>query len=289
VDVRAQSGRVIAIPAPRDDDSEDVHWALSAATTLWDRGEEAEALKWLRRAAGAAADRDADQRAVELFKAAADVASVIEGRARRPREAAPQRGTDPTPLVRRAPKNLTPPIPPAARIAIAERFPELKLPEGGEEDTVIRPEEMLRRALMAIDPDYARRTDWTVEAPPTEVDDASELDSDDFESDDGVQRAASSGAPEDPGDPAASDEEETQATTRRRRHASVAAGAVPEGALPALRVAVLAVPEDGDVRLVFLPPGEQAPPGVVVALLVPTTAEDAEKLARLYAECHAKL
>jgi hypothetical protein len=65
------------IPSPRDEDDEDVHWALSTASALWGRGERSEALKWLRRAAETASDANADTRALELFKAAADVAQRI--------------------------------------------------------------------------------------------------------------------------------------------------------------------------------------------------------------------
>ena len=65
------------IPPPRDDDNEDVHWALSTANALWGRGERGEALKWLRRAAEQASDANADTRALELFKAAAEVATKL--------------------------------------------------------------------------------------------------------------------------------------------------------------------------------------------------------------------
>lgn len=67
-------------PSPRDDDDEDVHWALSTAAALWARGERNEALRWLRRAAETASDANADERALELFKAAAEVASALEAR-----------------------------------------------------------------------------------------------------------------------------------------------------------------------------------------------------------------
>ena len=44
------------IPAARDDDPEDVSWALSTAATQWARGDRVEAFKWLRRAAEAASE-----------------------------------------------------------------------------------------------------------------------------------------------------------------------------------------------------------------------------------------
>jgi len=61
------------IPAVRDDDPEDVSWALSTAATQWARGDRVEALKWLRRAAEAASEEEKDARALELAKAAADL------------------------------------------------------------------------------------------------------------------------------------------------------------------------------------------------------------------------
>lgn len=61
------------IPAVRDDDPEDVSWALSTAATQWARGDRVEALKWLRRAAEAASEAEKDSRALELAKAAADL------------------------------------------------------------------------------------------------------------------------------------------------------------------------------------------------------------------------
>ncbi len=79
-----------AIPSPRDDDDEDVHWALSTAVTLWGRGERAEALKWLKRAAEQASDADKDIRSLELFKAAADLQPLVAaGAAAQPAVPAP--------------------------------------------------------------------------------------------------------------------------------------------------------------------------------------------------------
>lgn len=62
------------IPKVRDDDPEDVSWALSTAATSFARGDRAEALKWLRRAAEAASEAERDARALELAKAAAELA-----------------------------------------------------------------------------------------------------------------------------------------------------------------------------------------------------------------------
>lgn len=65
-----------SIPKVRDDDPEDVSWALSTAATQFARGDRAEALKWLRRAAEAASEAEHDKRALELAKAAAELTTA---------------------------------------------------------------------------------------------------------------------------------------------------------------------------------------------------------------------
>lgn len=65
------------LPRPRDDDAEDVAWALSTAEALWKRGERADAISWIRKAATAAAEAEADLRVLELAKAAAELSAMI--------------------------------------------------------------------------------------------------------------------------------------------------------------------------------------------------------------------
>lgn len=98
------------IPPPHDDDDEDVHWALSTATALWERGEREEALRWLRRAAEQASDANADLRALELFKAAAEVAQTIATS-----DAAPQAASAPPPPERGGASASSPPRAPSVR------------------------------------------------------------------------------------------------------------------------------------------------------------------------------
>ncbi len=446
---RTRSGRPVVIPPPREDDFEDVHWALSAATTLWERGEDTEALKWLRRAASAAADRDADVRAVELFKAAADVAGVVEARrevraARQivgtaigmlqpggtPPQGAPPQGVPPqgvprgaphaapqglvhsqvappakgppadvsgrppfaprhTPAApspvppapptgpgyaapapptasrgdrggktgppppprkgaRRAPeprltqagppthlqaipeveanterrskepRDLVPPVPPEP--TLSERFAGLGYGPEAEEDTFIRPETMLRRALMAIDPHYADRTEIRSDARD---DDSSpgrfEHDSSpgrfDHDSSPGLYQPSPFVEPEqsfvdaEDAPPTGRSGRRSEAddpndeTTRQRVGDIVAAAdarkssaSYPTATGPSLipgiaafRVAVLPIPEERDVRLLFLAPGTDPPPGVAVALLVPPSEEDARMINEIYNDTDAKL
>lgn len=65
------------IPPARDDDAEDVSWALQTAETQWRRNERADALIWLRRATQAAADANDDDRALELARRAAELAEEL--------------------------------------------------------------------------------------------------------------------------------------------------------------------------------------------------------------------
>ena len=64
-----------AVPEPRDDDDEDLAFALTTASTMWKRGDRDEAIKWVKRAVEHAADADLDDRALELGKLVADLAS----------------------------------------------------------------------------------------------------------------------------------------------------------------------------------------------------------------------
>jgi hypothetical protein len=60
-------------PVPRDDDPEDVAWALTTGSALWKQGEHRDALVWLRRALDAAADAERWARASELEAAATEL------------------------------------------------------------------------------------------------------------------------------------------------------------------------------------------------------------------------
>jgi hypothetical protein len=160
---------------------------------------------------------------------------------------------------------------------------------------------------MAIDPQYAERTDYEYDgvgeapdpqpvardseagpgsvAPGSVAPDSVEPDSVEPESvePDSVE-------PESERDDPASDDAPTEADTQRHRKVSLPAAAGPmPGGLLTLRVAVLPIPEEGEIRLLFLSPGEEPPPGVATALLVPPTQRDAELLAKLYDESDAKL
>ncbi len=90
------------IPAPRDDDPEEVADKLSIAAAMWARGETGDALQWLRRAAESASDAEADLRALELAKAAAELANAPTSAAisgagsNKPEAKAPMASTSPS-------------------------------------------------------------------------------------------------------------------------------------------------------------------------------------------------
>ena len=55
-------------PSAKDDDDDDVAWALSTAQVQWKRGSRADAVVWLRRAIESAVAVDATWRAAELTR-----------------------------------------------------------------------------------------------------------------------------------------------------------------------------------------------------------------------------
>lgn len=94
------------VPSAKDDDPEDVSWALSTAEAMWSRGEHADAIKWVRRAAEAASEVGADIRAVDLAKTAADLTSALA------RESA--MSVEGAPSSRPRPPSAQPPKPPGS-------------------------------------------------------------------------------------------------------------------------------------------------------------------------------
>ena len=205
------------------------------------------------------------------------------------------------------PRDLVPKVPPEP--TLSERFAGLGYPlDDTEEDTFIRPETMLRRALMAIDPNYADRTeidsDGDDEEEPFEprrppFQDSRALAGGDDEATPTPESLEESDDPNDEttrqrvGDLVAAADQRKEAP---KKEEAPPAAAAPAGASPGLipgiaafRVAVLPIPEEGDVRLLFIPPGAAPPPGVAVALLVPPSEHDARLINEIYEETDAKL
>ncbi|MBW2459872.1 MAG: hypothetical protein JRI68_35600, partial [Deltaproteobacteria bacterium] len=168
----------VTIPQPTHVDDEDVHWALSTATTLWSRGERVESLKWLRRAANAASDRGHDLRAVELFKTAADVATRIQDEAAAPITTPPpaptrsgvglrqpgsgpppppQRSTVPPPVAARQPDEATSPM--------GMRAPQVTYDDLGEVTAVLNGGEPAEAQPAAPPPQPANRNGAALRRP----------------------------------------------------------------------------------------------------------------------------
>lgn len=66
------------LPNTKQDDADDVRWALETANAVWSQGDKRAALSWVRRAAEVAAEAGADLRAVELAKSAAELRALLE-------------------------------------------------------------------------------------------------------------------------------------------------------------------------------------------------------------------
>lgn len=64
------SGSPLTVPPPRDDDHDDVAWALRAASAQWRRNAVKDAVGWVRRAAETAEEIGASARAAELLQLA---------------------------------------------------------------------------------------------------------------------------------------------------------------------------------------------------------------------------
>ncbi len=308
----------VQYPNPADADLEEVHCSLSVGATLWSRGDEKEALKWLRRAAEAAADSDADLRAVELYKAAADITTMLENNDKPPTAAksAPRAKKSQATTKKRQPsKN---------KAGRKRRFPD-----DDQEMTMIRPETALRRALTRIDPGYPDRIDLPgaqdrspapaagqpATPPPSEpapekaAADASSMADTTKRTRKGRRKlkrqdkAEESSAPSDDpsGDPSdeassAPSDDLSGVHSRDKPHQPTVPGisdpignTAPTGILPALRVALLSIAEEGEVRLLFLNPDEEPPPGIPTAMLVATSPEEAERLHTLFETTKAKL
>src|SRR6187399_312628 len=65
------------LPSPRDDDDDDVAWAMQTAQVQWQRGAYADAVTWLRRAADSALRIGATGRAWDLKLAASKLSALI--------------------------------------------------------------------------------------------------------------------------------------------------------------------------------------------------------------------
>lgn len=140
-----------AFPRPRDDDPEDVAWALSTANALWQQDERADALVWLQRASQAAADTGEAFRSEELAHAARTLRVALEDEAlgslpplSRPQVTPFPNKPQPPRTELRPPRNL--PSPPSDLLdPWAEKTPTSPLAPDGNVVTSALPLDELRR------------------------------------------------------------------------------------------------------------------------------------------------
>lgn len=244
----------MVFPEPHDGDAADVRQALERALGDWTSGNADAALTWLRRAAGLATERGADRRAVELFSAAAELSHTL--------------------MQRRAAARSSEPLGSA-------------LDDAGRTTSVMS-KTRLRRAMLAIDPDYAARVDFDPAARLRETrPEHGPID----------EAVGSEAAPTGRLEPLEAETERRLAPVERAADvgepshvaAAPAAGYEIDVALPAYAVNVVFLRDEGDVCLLFVPPGTTPPAGVASALLVPQSARDAEIIDEIYQGCDAKL
>lgn len=307
------------------DDLEALKWLRRAATSAAERDADARALELFRTAADIASELGArgptssteslPDRSPAPSSTRAEPILLVPSRAASQtptglgvmaaRDAGPARASSSQGQAARgglgSESTILPRLPPEPEVTEFPRRRVGRRGEEGDEDTFIRPETMLRRALMAIDPDYARRTAYSP-----------------LEEADRKRRGGSSGTSSRPSAwppgrvPLSSDstvapsnsvpggsfpglhsDDPEELTERRASSTNLLSRSGSQGSMPGVlqgfRVAVLPIPEERDVRLVFLTPGAAPPPGVAVAMLVPESEEDAQRLSVIYAECDAKL
>lgn len=118
-----------AFPRPRDDDAEDVIWALSTAFALWTKEHHADALVWLNRASQAASESGEALRAEELAYAARNLRIALEDEASEPPEPSNFSRSRPPPPLFRAP----PPPPRLPSVEPLESAPPLVLDDDDDD------------------------------------------------------------------------------------------------------------------------------------------------------------
>jgi hypothetical protein len=278
------------IPRPRESDGERVLNSLREAEQAWQQDRVAEAVMWLRTAATNASLAGNRLRAAELYEAASSVAEATsDATALTPRVDRAAAAVAPV----SAPAPSGPGSPPSSTGSLLEMEDRKRTNE--------LPRSKLRRALMAIDPDYPRRVDYdparagvlarmarsaSAMSPAIGyLDLAPSLVS-------LRRRAAAQSENDEPGWLAGEFE---QAAALARAQAAELDTALdhgtqmPAGAVPAYTVNVLRVGREDEISVLFVPPGTPSRRGVAAGLLLPLSARDAERLARIYEQCNAKL
>ncbi len=264
------------IPQPMDTDTEDVHWALTTATSLQAQGDNAEALRWLRKAVSAAVASDNDTRAIQLGRCAATLEASL-GAAATQRGNLQNRLNAINQLSGHAPVDadtfdLDQPtfVDSTARTMVLEEDTVISSTDG---DITLVPftQKTDSGARHTPPPPAARQP-----RPPAASPRAQTLQVDQFppsyvevgeESTRAMRRA--------PNHQEISDFDSVAEPSSRTAHALAP--------VPQHRVALLASPDGHDPRVMLLRPGMEAPASAGVATLTPVTSRDADVIAQLLA------
>jgi len=157
------------------------------------------------------------------------------------------------------------------------------------------PKTRLRRALIAIDPAYAERVDYDPERPDKHLPPLAARAAANMSPDIGFLDSPSM-AEQRPSMQWGESwlEEEFQRTAEEldeRPSRATAAPAEPAiaGALPCFSVNLIFMRSEGEVSVMFVPPGTRPRSGVAAALLVPVSSRDGELLQTIYDECDVKV
>ncbi|MCA9618738.1 MAG: hypothetical protein KC731_06945 [Myxococcales bacterium] len=287
--------------SPRDDDPDDVHWALATASSLHTQGNYLEALKWLRKAAASAESAEREDRARELVRLVSQLedhlGAVTTQRGLAQSGAHPDLGDELTMRSR------------AAAVAVAGGYDDLDSPT--HVDSSARAPVWSGDLLPDSSPTMVPLTQHSAsEAPQRAAANPVSAAAGGAGSRPGALPRPSSpgGRPLVPRPPpihnrtlqaadlsalgvvAPLDGEATQAMevpdavreemARRRGDARADATLPVMPALDRWRVALLST-ADGEARVIWLAPGASAPEGAGVAMLVPVSATDAARIASL--------
>ena len=295
-----------SFPAPRDDDHEDVYWALKTALSLDARGDSDDALRWLHKAVEVAAASRHRSRAVELGRIAVDLERRIV----------------------------------ADRLMSSEPLPsaEVEFPEDTERnalrqsvrDTLTDAQEARHHELGAAGssgtPGFVNSANpvtlvdgdghpgYDIDAAATQVpftqlsagaSGGPAVSSKATASATRIRRLkpavsrtlktadhdsspnASVPVPHEHGRPVYDDDDATMAMRRPPNLDDIESGSFSECTMPAVpaltrfRVALLASSDGHEPRVILLDPGASAPPGAGVATLVPVSTTDAETIRQM--------
>jgi hypothetical protein len=248
-----------AIPSPIDGDSEDVHWALTTASSLARRGELQEALRWLRRAAAAARAAEQQVRAVDLERRASAYELALTG--------APTMHGGAMVTPRSGSNNKT--------LEVASKpVPIDGLDEPTHVDTARPPpEEVVVMPTAKRSPSDAPWREDTVISrgivPPKRNSRRENVSDDSVGSD--TYSDVPSYAPDPDGDTQAMSHQPTDDFSSSSERSTQ---------IDSLRVAILSG-ADGEPRLIALRGNAQAPEGAGVALLLPLSRQDASRIMNL--------